>query len=153
MRAPPDGALYHRDVNTRFEELLEQARPSDVPGRSCPDARAAGAVRRARGAISRRGRSTAGRCSPRRPRHRRRRDDEPRVGASRHADLTVFLGELAAQDSELIRLGRIVDLRADGALPAVARRPTTTEPQRAGRADEIMDVVLRTVDGVAKRSA
>ena len=65
---------------------------------------------------------------------------------------TVFLGELAAQDAELIRLGRIVDLRGEGALPAVERRPRPTEPQRAGRAEEILDVVLRTVDGVAKRS-
>ena len=65
---------------------------------------------------------------------------------------TVFLGELAAQDAELIRLGRIVDLRDEGALPAVERRPKPTEPQSAGRADEIIDVVLRTVDGVAKTS-
>ena len=65
---------------------------------------------------------------------------------------TVFLGELAAQDAELIRLGRIVDLRAERALPAVERRPKTTEPERAGRAEEIVDIVLRTVDGVAKGS-
>jgi hypothetical protein len=65
---------------------------------------------------------------------------------------TVFLGELAAQDAELIRLGRIVDLRGEGALPAVAKRQKTTEPQRADRAEEIMDVLLRAVDRVAKGS-
>jgi predicted glycosyltransferase len=66
---------------------------------------------------------------------------------------TVFLGELAAQDAELIRLGRIVDLRAEGALPAVERRrPKSTEPQDAARAREILDLVLRTVDDVAKPS-
>ena len=65
---------------------------------------------------------------------------------------TVFLGELAAQDAELIRLGRIVDLRGEGTLPSVERRPKPTEAQSAGRAEEILDVVLRTVDGVARTS-
>ena len=50
---------------------------------------------------------------------------------------TVFLGELAAQDAELIRLGRIVDLRGEGALPAVDERPKTdgTTARRPRRRD------------------
>jgi len=44
---------------------------------------------------------------------------------------TVFLGKLAAVDAELIRLGRIVDLRDEGTLPAVERRRTPTRAQSA----------------------
>ena len=61
---------------------------------------------------------------------------------------TVFLGELAAVDAELIRQGRIVDLRHEGGFPGIERRSKSTGLQDSGRAGAIIDVVLRTVDGL-----
>ena len=153
MRPPPEGALYHAHGNPRFDAILEHVLSEGGQVVLLPrTAEQAARYRRAGVAI------------PERPVDGRAllATVDLTIGAggtmTRESALlgtptyTVFLGELAAQDAELIRLGRIVDLRAEGALPAVERRPKTTEPQRAGRAEEIIDVVLRTVDGVAKRS-
>jgi predicted glycosyltransferase len=154
MRPPPEGALYHAHGNPRFDAILdhvvsrggqvvllprtaEQAaryrRPSVVVPEHPVDGRTLLAtVDLTIGAGGTMTRESALLDTP---------------------TYTVFLGELAVQDAELIRLGRIVDLRGEGALPAVERRPNTSEPQRDGRAEEILDVVLRTVDGLAGSQA
>ncbi len=55
---------------------------------------------------------------------------------------TVFLGELAAVDAELIRLGRIVDLRASGS-PIVTRKLASKADVGEEAAGRLMDAVLR----------
>ena len=153
MRPPPEGALYHAHGNPRFDAILEHVLSEGGQVALLPrTSEQAARYRRPGVAI------------PERPVDGRAllATVDLTIGAggtmTRESALlgtptyTVFLGELAAQDAELIRLGRIVDLRAEGALPSVQRRPKTTEPERAGRAEEIMDVVLRTVDGAAKGS-
>jgi len=153
MRPPPEGALYHAHGNPRFDAILEHVLSEGVQVVLLPrTSEQAARYRKPSVAI------------PERPVDGRAllATVDLTIGAggtmTRESALlgtptyTVFLGELAAQDAELIRLGRIVDLRAERALPAVERRPKTTEPERAGRAEEIVDIVLRTVDGVAKGS-
>jgi len=154
MRPPPEGALYHPHSNPHFDAILEhvlseggqavllprtseQAARYRKPGVAIPERPVDGRVLLATVDLT----IGAGGTMTR---------ESALLGTPTY---TVFLGELAAQDAELIRLGRIVDLRAEGALPSVERRPKTTEPERAGRAEEIMDVVLRTVDSVAKESS
>jgi predicted glycosyltransferase len=153
MRPPPEGALYHAHGNPRFDAILEHVLSEGGQVVLLPrTAEQAARYRRSHVAI------------PERPVDGRvlLATVDLTIGAggtmTRESALlgtptyTVFLGELAAQDAELIRLGRIVDLRAEGTLPAVERRATPTEPQDSGRAKEILDLVLRTVDGVAKPS-
>jgi predicted glycosyltransferase len=153
MRPPPEGALYHAHGNPRFDAILEHVLSEGGQVVLLPrTAEQAARYRRSHVAI------------PERPVDGRvlLATVDLTIGAggtmTRETALlgtptyTVFLGELAAQDAELIRLGRIVDLRAEGTLPAVERRATPTEPQDSGRAKEILDLVLRTVDGVAKPS-
>jgi predicted glycosyltransferase len=153
MRPPPEGALYHAHGNPRFDAILEHVLSEGGQVVLLPrTAEQAARYRRSHVAI------------PERPVDGRvlLATVDLTIGAggtmTRESALlgtptyTVFLGQLAAQDAELIRLGRIVDLRAEGTLPAVERRATPTEPQDSGRAKEILDLVLRTVDGVAKPS-
>jgi predicted glycosyltransferase len=153
MRPPPEGALYHGHGNPRFDAILEhvlseggqvvllprtadQATRYRRPDVAIPERPVDGKVLLSTVDLT----IGAGGSMTR---------ESALLGTPTY---TVFLGELAAQDAELIRLGRIVDLRPEGTLPAVERRPNRTEPQGAARAQQILDVVLRTVDGVAKRS-
>ncbi len=150
MRPPPEGALYHAHGNPRFDVILEHILSEGGQAVLLPrTAEQAARYRRPRVAI------------PERP-----VDGsvllatvDLTIGAggtmTRESALlgtptyTVFLGELAAQDAELIRLGRIVDLRAEGTLPAVERRRERAAPEAPERAGAILDVILRTVDDVA----
>jgi predicted glycosyltransferase len=153
MRPPPEGALYHAHGNPRFDAILEHVLTEGGQVVLLPrTAEQAARYRRALVAI------------PGRPVDARvlLATVDLTIGAggtmTRESALlgtptyTVFLGELAAQDAELIRLGRIVDLRAEGTLPAVERRSKDDASDDAGRAKEILDIVLRTVDDVAERS-
>jgi predicted glycosyltransferase len=153
MRPPPEGALYHAYGNPRFDAILEHVLSEGGQVVLLPrTAEQAARYRRSHVAI------------PERPVDGRvlLATVDLTIGAggtmTRESALlgtptyTVFLGELAAQDAELIRLGRIVDLRAEGTLPAVERRPKDAAPDDAVRTKDILDVVLRTVDDVAGRS-
>jgi predicted glycosyltransferase len=148
-RPPPDGALYHREANPRFDEILEHVL-----------AQGAHVVLLARTAIQAERYRRTGVVVP----------DEPidgrtllatvdlMVGAggtmTRESALlgtptyTVFAGELAAVDEELIRQGRIVDLRAEG-LPEIARSPRDRRRSDEARAGHILEVVVETVDRAA----
>jgi predicted glycosyltransferase len=154
MRPPPEGALYHAHGNPRFDAVLEHVLSEGGQVVLLPRmAEQAARYRRSHVAIPERpvdGKVLlatvdltvgAGGTMTR---------ESALLGTPTH---TVFLGELAEQDAELIRLGRIVDIRADGALPAVERRQKPAEPRDPGRGQEILDVVLRTVDDVAGRAA
>jgi predicted glycosyltransferase len=151
MRPPPEGALYHAHGNPRFEAILEhvvsqggqvvllprtteQAARYRQSGVAIPEHPLDGRVLLATVDLT----IGAGGTMTR---------ESALLGTPTY---TVFGGELAAQDAELIRLGRIVDLRAEGARPAVERRPDATRPRSVERAAEIMEVVLDTVDRVAR---
>lgn len=137
LRPPPDGALYHRMVNERFEEILRwTAAMPRVQTLVLPRT----AEQRRRYAV------LAGVVVP----------DEVMDGCSllAFADLvvgaggtmnreaallgtptyTVFAGHLAAVDSELIRLGLLRDLRMPGTFPRCEKkggRPREIHPDRA----------------------
>ena len=146
MRPPPEGALYHREENLRFEEILKRVRAGGAQVVLLPRTDEQAARYRREGVTI-----------PSRP------VDGPTllatvdltVGAggtmTRESALlgtptyTVFIGELAAVDAELIRLGRIVDLR-QGGFPAIEPRKTSVGPPNGARAASILDVVVQTIE-------
>ncbi len=149
MRPPPEGALYHREGNSRFDDILEHVLAEGAQVVLLPrDIAQAGRYRR------------PGVVIPERPVDGTAllATVDFTIGAggtmTRESALigtptyTVFLGELATVDAELIRLGRIVDLRESG-LPTVERKPPGAFGGDAERARAIVETVLRTVDGVA----
>ncbi len=152
MRPPPEGALYHAHGNPRFDAILdhvlaeggqvallprtpEQAMRYRRPGVAIPERPVEGRTLLATVDLT----IGAGGTMTR---------ESALLGTPTY---TVFLGELAAQDAELIRLGCIVDLRAEGALPAVRPRPIPTGYDETDRGRKLLDVVLGAVDAVAKR--
>lgn len=150
MRPPPEGALYHRGGNLRFDELLEHvvAQGAQVVLFPRGDEQAARYRR-------------AGVVIP------EREMDGPAllatvdltIGAggtmTRESALlgtptyTVFLGELAAADAELIRLGRLIDLRSSGE-PLVERKPASTAGTSVARASAIIETVSGALEGVVE---
>ena len=151
LRPPPDGALYHRGENDRFEEVLTHVeRRSGVEVVLLPRSREQHA------------------------RYAGRRVTIPAVpvdgiallaaadlvvggGApmTREAALlgtpsyTVFMPELAAVDAELIRLGRITDLREPGRLPRVERKPPRPDDLGRERGAMLYDTVAATLRAVS----
>jgi predicted glycosyltransferase len=153
MRPPPEGALYHRMANDRFDELLELAAGED---------------------------GVQAILLPRTPDQAARYRADPRIriperavdGSSllAAADLviggggtmnresavlgtptyTVFAGELAAVDAELIRLGRMHDLRAPGVLPRFEKKRQAAPAAAARRAEPILDAILGALTEVAR---
>jgi predicted glycosyltransferase len=152
MRPPPEGALYHPSDNPRFDAILQHVLAEDAQVVLLP--RTAEQVARYR-------RPTV--VVPQRPVDGRAllATVDLTVGAggtmTRESALlgtptyTLFAGELAAVDAELIRLGRIVDLR-HGGVPQVEPRPEPPDPPDPARALAIVNLVLRTVDGVVRPS-
>jgi uncharacterized protein len=154
FRPPPEGALYHRMANERFDGILHLALGhEDVQIVLLP------------------------RTSEQRARYEAL---SPRIRVPRHAvdagsllaaaDLTlgaggtmnresavlgtptytVFAGKLAAVDAELMRLGRLHDLRDPGSHPRfVKKEPGATG--RAGNSEEILAAVLRAIGSVGRR--
>lgn len=150
MRPPPDGALYHRDLNDRFDELLERARVRD-------DVQVV-VLPRMREQMDRY-RQLREVCVPDRP-----VDGRSLVGCAdlvvgaggtmnRESALlgtptyTVFAGRLAALDRLLIETGRLIDLRAAGSVPVLARRSAPATAVPASRRDAILAAVLSAVGG------
>jgi predicted glycosyltransferase len=147
MRPPPEGALYHRAGNPRFDAILEHVVANGVQVILLPRGGEQAARYRRRGIVivERPVDGTALLATV-----------DLTIGAggtmTRESALigtptyTVFLGKLASVDAELIRQGRIVDLRDQGGLPTIERRsqPMSTRDNRNARA--IIDVVLRTLD-------
>ncbi len=136
---PPDGALYHRERNDRFDETLDLPRGA-VRGRdraAAPNRRAARALREPAGDVPERAVDGTALLAA----------ADLVVGGggtmTRESALlgtptyTVFLPELAAVDAELIRRGLIVDLREHGRLPAVERKPRAARSEGRERSDAI----------------
>jgi predicted glycosyltransferase len=148
FRPPPAGALYHRSVNERFDEVLREAVSRDdvhvvLLPRSEEQRVTYGRVDRVcipDGAIDT--------CSL-------AAFADVVIGAggtmNREAALlgtptyTVFAGKLAAVDAELIRRGYLTDLRAADAKATLTRRPPGTRSLTADRAAAIREVVCSVV--------
>jgi predicted glycosyltransferase len=150
MRPPPEGALYHRGGNTRFDDVLEHVLEQGAQVVLLPRTAEQAARYRRAGVVV---------------------PDTPPDGATLLATVdftvgaggtmtresallgtptyTVFMAELAAVDAELIRQGRIVDLRKAGT-PVVARRDSTRAPVSDAGATRILSVVCGVLDEVAR---
>jgi len=64
---------------------------------------------------------------------------------------TMFAGRLAAVDAELIRIGMLHDLRADGPDPEFVKKPARDPRAAEARGRAILDRVLAVLDAVAIR--
>jgi len=149
FRPPPAGALYHRSVNERFDDVLDEAVGREdvqvvllprwdeqsakyraVPGLCIPDRAIdacslmaiADVVIGAGGTMNR---------------------EAALLGTPAY---TVFTGTLAAVDAELIRLGLLYDLRDPASRPKLVRKPRATrravaEHHAAGIVAVVSDVV------------
>ena len=155
MRPPPDGALYHRSPNHRFDEVLEQALGS----------REVQVILLPRSAEQRR--LYGGRAGVIVP--AAAVDGKALLGAAdlviggggtmnREAALlgtptyTVFGSRLAAVDAELIRLGHMVDLRDPAISPRFEKKGSTEPLVSPERSRRLLDLVLRTISDVSVRS-
>ena len=154
FRPPPAGALYHRSVNERFDDLLEEAaRRKDVQLVLLPRSNEQADVYRrvARVRIPDRVIDTCSLMA----------FADVVIGAggtmNREAALlgtptyTVFAGKLAAVDAELIRLGLLHDLRSIDAQPTLERRTVATRRPTAERAASIVAVIVEVVGGLCER--
>jgi predicted glycosyltransferase len=145
LRPPPQGAMYHRGGNTRFDEVLEHLRGSAqivllprtgeqaktyagqgvVIPEQPPDGRTllatADLVVGAGGTMTR---------------------ESALLGTPTY---TVFMAELAAVDAELIRTGRIIDLRGGG-VPTIGSKRAADRQVTSARQDAILKVVLATLE-------
>jgi uncharacterized protein len=151
FRPPPAGALYHRSVNERFDDVLREAVERDdvqavllprwdeqstryrgVPGLCIPDKAidacslmaSADVVIGAGGTMNR---------------------EAALLGTPAY---TVFTGALAAVDAELIRLELLYDLRDSASRPKLVRKPRATrravaEEHAAGIVAAVSDVVAQ----------
>jgi uncharacterized protein len=151
LRPAPEGALYHRGGNERFERLVEHA--ANDPGIQAvllprgPDQRA-----RYRGA--------AGMVVPERAVDGRSLlvHADVMIGGggtmNREAAIlgtptyTIFAGRLAAVDAELIRMGLLHDLREASAEAVFVKKPFREAPTAEGQARAILERVLDALDSV-----
>jgi predicted glycosyltransferase len=147
FRPPPEGALYHRMMNQRFDEVLDAARESAgvqvvlLPRTAAQARRYSDGARVPPGAID-----AASLLSL----------ADVVVGAggtmNREAAIlgtptyTVFAGKLAAVDAELIRQGRMYDLRDRSTAVDYAKK-NTGEDAVVEAAEPILDAILEAIDG------
>jgi predicted glycosyltransferase len=151
LRPPPEGALYHRLVNERFEAVIRHAASADgvqlvvlprgeeqaarygsVPGVTIPEHAVDGSSLVALADLVIGGGGTMNR-------------ESAVLGTPTY---TVFAGELGAVDAELIRLGRMHDLRTSGD-PVFEKRPASAEPV-AVHGEETLRLVLGALEALAK---
>lgn len=148
FRPPPDGALYHRDVNEVFDELVELATANGqvqsvlLPRSSAQRSRYERfrTLRMPERAVD--GRSLLA-CA------------DLTIGAggtmNRESALlgtptyTVFGGRLAAVDAELIRRGLLHDLRGQGTRPAFTKKDPHGVCASPQRSREILERILQAV--------
>jgi predicted glycosyltransferase len=147
MRPAPEGALYHRMANARFDELLETVRRRTdtevvLLPRSDDDASRYGALAKLIVPSQPIDALSLLACA------------DLTIGAggtmTRESALlgtptyTVFIGRPAAVDGELIRLGLLRDLRAEGT-PTFEKRPASDRSIPAGRPDEILNTIWKAL--------
>lgn len=148
MRPPPDGALYHRSPNLRFDELLEEAcRREDVAAVLLPRmAKQADRYRTRPGVVVPAQAIDA--CSL-------LASADLTIGAggtmNRESALlgtptyTVFAGRLAAADQQLMHMGRMRDLRAAGTVPAFEKKGSQNGGVPKQRRQQIVETVRRAL--------
>jgi uncharacterized protein len=154
MRPPPEGALYHRTGNDRFDRLLIEATArEDVQVVLLPRlSEQAEAYARRPGLIV-----------PERPVDGRSllAHADLMIGAggtmNREAALlgiptyTVFAGRLAAVDSDLVRRGLLRDLRDETTRPSFVKKPTRDPIAARERAEKILRIITQTLETTARR--
>lgn len=152
LRTPPDGALYHRGVTGRFGAILSEAvrregvtavliprdaeqrkRYSNMPGVLVPSAALDGPSLLASADVVIGGGGTMTR-------------ESALLGTPTY---TVFAGRPSAVDAELIRLGKLHDLRAPGSVPNFAKRAGPRRGVDAVRASNLLDVVVSGIRSAA----
>lgn len=150
FRPPPDGALYHRMENTRFDEVIETALAREdvqavvlprtqeqraryaaatVPGRAVD---AASLLALADLTIGGGGTMTR---------------ESAILGTPTY---TVFAGKLAAVDGALMAAGRLHDLRTPRTVPAFEKKASVADGASAADADAVMSAIrsaIRSVSG------
>jgi predicted glycosyltransferase len=146
MRPPPEGALYHGAGTSRFDQVLVhvlgkgaevvllprddlQAARYATRGATVPPAVVDGPTLLATADLVVGGGGTMTR-------------EAALLGTPTY---TVFAARLAAVDEELIRTGRLTDLRGAGT-PRVARRPTLEATNDHEAAQRIMSTILGSVE-------
>ena len=147
LRPPPDGSLYHREHNAQFDEVAGKvvadpsvqavllARSADrvrwserLPAAILPAAAVDGPSLLALADLTIGAGGTMNR-------------ESALLGTPTY---TVFAGRLAAVDAALIREGRLVDLRAAGSAPVVAKKPAQAAAGvPASRRSVLLDVLDR----------
>jgi uncharacterized protein len=151
FRPPPEGALYHRAGNERFEKILRQAADrDDVQVVLLPRTREQGERYRALSARIKIPERAIDGCSL-------LALVDLTVGAggtmTRESAVlgtptyTVFAGQLAAVDAELIRRGRLVDLRAPASRVRFEKMPAARETD--ANAKPILDAIESALESVA----
>jgi uncharacterized protein len=154
FRPPPEGALYHRAGNERFDEVLQLAAGSeDVRVVLLPRTREQGDRYRALSARIRIPQRAIDACSL-------LALADLTVGAggtmTRESAIlgtptyTVFAGRLAAVDAELIRSGRLVDLRAPATRVRFEKVSAAREP--SADANPILGAIENALKAVARAS-
>lgn len=153
MRPPPEGALYHRDSNQRFDELVEAAvrnpgvqlvlLPRDrsqeqryrrVDGIAIPNQPIDGLSLLACADVAIGAGGTMNR-------------ESALLGTPTY---TVFSGKLAAVDAALIRAGLLRDLRAADSELVFERKPRARRMVLQVRRDEILAVVTAAITKAAR---
>jgi predicted glycosyltransferase len=153
LRPPPEGALYHRRPNQRFDDVLDHVRAH-------PETTAVMLPRNA--AQRARYRGLTGVVTPEPPPDGAAllRCADLAIGAggtmTREAALvgipayTVFAGRLAAVDAELMRQGRVRDLRPPGTYPVLEKRPALDPAAGAAQAAAMMEAIVRALGEAAR---
>lgn len=155
FRPPPEGALYHRAGNERFDDVLRQAlEREDVRVVLLPRTPEQGERYRALSDQVRIPQRAIDACSL-------LALVDLTVGAggtmTRESAVlgtptyTVFAGRLAAVDVELIRIGRLVDVRSPGTRVRFEKMPTRRESN--ADAKPILGAIESALDAVARTSA
>ena len=154
FRPPPEGALYHRDANERFDRLLDaalaredvqvvllprtdeqRARYAARSGRVLvPEAAVDGGSLLALADLTIGGGGTMTR-------------ESALLGTP---TATVFAAELAAVDAELIHRGLMQDLRDETREPLFRKKSSDERPPL--RSDAILETVIRTLRELAERA-
>ena len=155
FRSGAEGALYHRDVNRRFEDLLELARTrDDVQVVHLPRTRAqAERARRLDGVIVPKvpidGRSLLAYSDLMLGGGGTMTRESALLGTPTY---TVFPGRLAAVDAALIEAGLLHDLRDPVSTPRFEKKAAGAVSVSSERASAILRIVVQTVADVASLS-
>jgi predicted glycosyltransferase len=153
LRPPPEGALYHRMVNGRFDDLLDEAARDDrVQAVLLPRTREQAARYHSMDGVRIPSRVIEG------PSLVALADLVIGAGGTMNREsavlgtptYTLFAGDLAAVDVELIRLGWMCDLRPAGSRPTFEKKPRRSAPGGAVHSEEILSVIMAALDSVSR---